>query len=219
MIIIFIHHCHHYHHYYHHHLYRHLYHHHHHHHKVKPFDYFVPNLGLSYCKCGNGLQGLGISNDFVPVIASEEVDDSVQCAIKTMINSSLTVIGPHLYKGILIISFFENRSSKGFFGLVNNNEKIVFERWKIPILVNENVIPNNTMNNASLSIVPAPEILLAREQIQLRILYIIDAASYVDHIPPSLYEYEIDAGITGEQKIEQSMVARLINSPSLLSNL
>jgi hypothetical protein len=50
-------------------------------------------------------------------------------------------------------------------------------------------------------------------------LYIIDAASYVDHIPPSLYEYEIDAGTAGEQKIEQSMVARLINSPSLLSNL
>ena len=194
--------------------------------QIKPCDSFVPGLGLSYLKCGNGLQGLSSSSssssssqqDFIPVIASEEVDESVVLALKCMMNC-LTAVGPNLYRSVLILSFYEFRETKGFFGLINNNEKVVFERWKIPILVNENSsVPSNTITNPNLSITPSQEILLAREQIQLRLLYIIEVASYVDHVPPSLYEYEIEAGISGERK-EQSIVTRLINSPSLLSNL
>ena len=188
--------------------------------QIKACDSFVPGLGLSYLKCGNGLQGLITSSqqDFIPVVASEEVDESVILALKCMTNC-LTPVGPNLYRSVLILSFYESRNTKAFFGFMNNNEKVVFERWRIPILVNENTsVPNNTITNPNLLITPSQEILLAREQIQLRILYIIEIASYVDHVPPSLYEYEIEAGIAGEKK-EQSIVTRLINSPSLLSNL
>ena len=132
-------------------------------------------------------------------------------------NKFLTVVGPNLFRSVLIISFYEYRSSKGFFGLINNTEKVVFERWKFPVLINQNIVPN-----INLVITPPPEILLAREQIQLRLLNIIDeVVNYVDHVPPSLYEYEIEAGFLGGaiEKNGQSMVTRLINSPSLLSNL
>jgi len=178
-------------------------------------------LGLSYLKCGTGLQGLSSGlQDYIPIIASEDVEDSIILALKSL-NNCLTVVGPHLYRSLLIISFYEYRSAKGFFGLVTNTEKIVFERWKLPILINQNIIPSTVIKPNFLTIPPSPEILLAREQIQLRILCIIDEANYVDHVPPSLYEYEIEAGFgfLGEKNEQQSIVTRLINSPSLLSNL
>lgn len=179
--------------------------------QIKACDEFIPKLGLCYLKCGNGINNLQTSDEFVPVIASEEVEESVILALKSMLNC-LTTVGPNLYRGIIIISFYEYRSSRSFLGLMNNLEKVVFERWKIPILVNENIIPsNNPITN------PNMEILQARENIQSKILQIIEFAGYVDHVPNS-YEYAIEAGFSGEKR-EASMVAKLINSPSLLSNL
>lgn len=46
-------------------------------------------------------------------------------------------MGPFLSKGIILISFFEKREVKGFFGLVSSTENIYFERWRIPVLIDE----------------------------------------------------------------------------------
>ena len=55
----------------------------------------------------------------------------------------------------------------------------------------------------------------ARNQLQKSILWVLEIANKaIDHVPPSLYEYEIEVtGPTGER--EQSLVARLINSPMI----
>ena len=43
--------------------------------------------------------------------------------------------------GRMILSFFEKRTTQAFFGLVQNEEKVVFEQWVIPILVDINPSP------------------------------------------------------------------------------
>jgi hypothetical protein len=50
---------------------------------------------------------------------------------------SLTPVAPNLSKGMIILSFFERREVKGFFGLVSNQESVYFERWRLPVLVND----------------------------------------------------------------------------------
>lgn len=50
--------------------------------------------------------------------------------------------------GRLILSFFEKRTTQAFFGLVQNQEKVVFEQWIIPILVDTTASPGG-MDHAS----------------------------------------------------------------------
>ena len=85
---------------------------------VKPEDHVCELLApLCYAKCG-------------PL----DVDNTVTQAI-TSLQNSLTSVGPYLSKGMIVLSFFEKREVKGFFGLVSNPEKVYFERWRIPIVV------------------------------------------------------------------------------------
>lgn len=65
-----------------------------------------------------------------------DVDATVDEAIHSL-KASLTSVGPFLSKGIILISFFEKREVKGFFGLVSSTENIYFERWRIPVLIDE----------------------------------------------------------------------------------
>lgn len=64
------------------------------------------------------------------------MDATVEEAIQSL-KASLTSVGPFLSKGIILISFFEKREVKGFFGLVSSTENIYFERWRIPVLIDE----------------------------------------------------------------------------------
>jgi hypothetical protein len=152
---------------------------------VKPEDHQCIELApLIFAKCG-------------PI----DVDESVKRAILNL-NQLLTPVGPHLSKATIVLSFFEHRETKGFFGLISNHEKVYFERWRIPIIINElpltrmnNNNNNNNSNNNNDSREDNEELYLlnhARDQIQNRILTIIQHVNTsIDHVPPSLYEYEI----------------------------
>lgn len=54
-----------------------------------------------------------------------------------------------------------------------------------------------------------------RNQLHKSIIYVLEIANKsIDHVPPALYEYEIEVtGPAGER--EQSLVTRLINSPMI----
>lgn len=87
---------------------------------VKPEDHVCQRLApIVYAKCG-----------------PSDVDATVEEAIQSL-KASLTSVGPFLSKGIILISFFEKREVKGFFGLVSSTENIYFERWRIPVLIDE----------------------------------------------------------------------------------
>lgn len=144
---------------------------------VKPEDHQCIELSpLIFAKCG-----------------PNDVDESVKRAIFNL-NQLLTPVGPHLSKATIVLSFFEHRETKGFFGLISNHEKVYFERWRIPVIINE--LPLTRMNNDNNNLKEDNEELyllnFARDQIQNRILTIIqDVNTSIDHVPPSLYEYEI----------------------------
>ena len=77
----------------------------------------------------------------------DDVDGTVSDAIATL-RRSLLPCGPKLTKGIVVLSFFEKRESKTVFGLFSNVDKVYFERWRIPIVVNDSPLPRG-MDEAS----------------------------------------------------------------------
>ena len=65
-----------------------------------------------------------------------KVDDSIETFLRT-----LTPIGPELMAGNLGISFFERRTKNKLFGLVNQEEKVVWEQWILRVVVNNTPRP------------------------------------------------------------------------------
>jgi autophagy-related protein 101 len=65
-----------------------------------------------------------------------KVDDSIETFLRT-----LTPIGPELMAGNLAVSFFERRSKNKLFGLVNQEEKVVWEQWILRVVVNNTPRP------------------------------------------------------------------------------
>jgi hypothetical protein len=65
-----------------------------------------------------------------------KVDDSIETFLRT-----LTPIGPELMAGNLAISFFERRSKNKLFGLVNQEERVVWEQWILRVVVNNTPRP------------------------------------------------------------------------------
>ena len=65
-----------------------------------------------------------------------KVDDSIETFLRM-----LTPIGPELMAGNLGISFFERRTKNKLFGLVNQEEKVVWEQWILRVVVNNTPRP------------------------------------------------------------------------------
>jgi hypothetical protein len=65
-----------------------------------------------------------------------KVDDSIEAFLRM-----LTPIGPELMAGNLGISFFERRTKNKLFGLVNQEEKVVWEQWILRVVVNNTPRP------------------------------------------------------------------------------
>ena len=94
---------------------------------MKPEDHICERLApIVYAKCG-------------PL----DVDSTVDEAIESL-KSSLASVGPYLSKGIILISFYEKREIKGFFGLTSTIENIYFERWRIPVVIDERPLLSST---------------------------------------------------------------------------
>jgi len=191
---------------------------------VKPEDHICDRLApIVYAKCG-----------------PSDVDATVNEAIEGL-QASLTSVGPFLSKGIILLSFFEKREMKGFFGLVSRYENVYFERWRIPVLVNErsiykddrydnfhenngdrnNYIKKNQKDFEDREVADSERKYFfdsAIDVVQKRLLTILEAVNNsTDHVPPTMYEYEIETtGPLGERR-EQSIVTRLINSNQMNS--
>jgi hypothetical protein len=171
---------------------------HYHHRSVRPADVHCKKIApLTYAKCGN-----------------DHVENSVTEAI-ALLKKSLVQVGPGLSRGVVILSFFEKRENKGFFGMLTTQEKVYFERWRIPILVNENPLESSSgggggggvggrggssgSNQGGSSAHQASNreyrhrvYETAREEIKQRMLCIFENAnSSVDHVPATAYEFEI----------------------------
>eukprot|EP00511_Aplanochytrium_stocchinoi_P004102 CAMPEP_0204840606 /NCGR_PEP_ID=MMETSP1346-20131115/38307_1 /ASSEMBLY_ACC=CAM_ASM_000771 /TAXON_ID=215587 /ORGANISM="Aplanochytrium stocchinoi, Strain GSBS06" /LENGTH=237 /DNA_ID=CAMNT_0051978123 /DNA_START=331 /DNA_END=1044 /DNA_ORIENTATION=+ len=78
-----------------------------------------------------------------------KVEENVDKAISKFC-SNLQLVGPGLGGGQLWVSFYERREKKAFFGIHANKEKLYWERWIIPVVVNlspHNIKSNSTVND------------------------------------------------------------------------
>lgn len=101
----------------------------------------------------------------------EDVEETVRNSIADL-GKSMLHVGPNLSRGVLTLSFYDKRETKGFFGIMNSEEKVYFERWRIPILVNENQFPRE--GDAASEISRIRLIDTAREQIKKLMLTIFE---------------------------------------------
>jgi len=172
--------------------------------EVKPIDVVCSKLGpLTYAKCGG----------------RKDIHDHVKESIKLLL-SQLAPVGPNLKKSTLLLQFYDQREAQKFFGLFTTAEKVIFERWHIPVRVDETTFHKTDIEQQNIE--KAHFIQYAREQIERSILNIIEQSSSIDHIPPtSLYQYDITCspyGI-GNDRQDQTLVAKLMYSPTLHSGL
>mmetsp|Transcript_12024 Transcript_12024/g.12088 ORF Transcript_12024/g.12088 Transcript_12024/m.12088 type:complete len:202 (+) Transcript_12024:140-745(+) len=162
---------------------------------VRPVDSHCSSLEpLTFAKCG------------VP-----DIDKAVKDAIESF-QLSLCRVSPNNSKGVVVLSFYEKRSSRGFFGLTNNEEKVYFERWKIPVIVNDEVFrPDDINDKIELKRIRD----FGREQIQQRMMTIIESVNAsMDHVPPSMYEYDFNYA---ERRDQHSIMSKIVYPPALFN--
>ncbi|GMI37114.1 hypothetical protein TeGR_g13466 [Tetraparma gracilis] len=151
---------------------------------VLPSSVACPNLALSYSKIGR----------------VEDVDRQVAGAIDSFLGA-LTPIGPELSKGVLSLSFFERRVSKAFLGLVSTEERVVWEAWSLPLLVNSTPRP---VNEDGASVIERSRIQESTEAtLRASLLHIHACASSISHVPP------------GEER--ENVYARVAQMPALIN--
>lgn len=121
-------------------------------------------------------------------VGCSSVTRAVERAVMSLTSESLVPAGPELLKGAIVLSFFERRRSRSLFGLVSNEEKIVWEQWTTPVLVSTRPRDASTTsdlerrrerNNA--------DHLLRRTINDVHTL----VNGPLDHVPSSMYEFEI----------------------------
>lgn len=105
---------------------------------VQPEDVHCERLKpLTYAKCG-------------PCDIDQNVNDSLD-----MLQRFKSPVGPKIQKGIINLTFYEHREKEALFGWIHSKEKVYFERWKIPIVIDErgfeHVPRSSSLSSRSLS--------------------------------------------------------------------
>lgn len=169
------------------------------------------------------------------------LDKKVDDAIENFLNKSLKQIGPELLSGNLTLSFFERRASKQLFGLVSHEEKVIWEQWVLYVVVNNTPRP---VNDDHASIMERQRIQdTAEAMIRSVFMKLYDCASGatdsvhqsqnqgrgggihnhtnthtgngLDHIPPSMYEFEIRCSKRADDR--EDVISRVRKMPALLN--
>jgi hypothetical protein len=96
-----------------------------------------------------------------------------------MLFKSKSTVGPQLSKGVILLTFFEKRENKALFGFIRSEEKVCFEQWKIPVVLDEKEIPRQSFSLSpkyAMSVEYERQNIFnhARNQVQQRILSILE---------------------------------------------
>lgn len=142
-------------------------------------------------------------------VGVSSVTRAVERAV-TSLNDFLVPAGPELLKGALVLSFFERRRSRSLFGLVSNEEKVIWEQWTAPVLVSTRPLDHSSDLERRRATMDA-DLLLRRT--------ISDVHTHlnagVDHVPNSMYEFEILPKTHARNGQRDAGYARLMLNPPL----
>ncbi|CAM9420720.1 unnamed protein product, partial [Phaeothamnion confervicola] len=152
---------------------------------VEPREAHCEHFDLTFARCG-----------------VRDIDKTVDDAIEQLLHDSLMDAGPDLAKGCITLSFFERRRGTAWLGLVPTEEKVVWEQWVIPVLVNKVPAPiaQDQASGECMFAFRAKAELLAQQRLQetaevllhtrMRDIFGI-ANGPIDHVPPVMYEFEV----------------------------
>jgi len=139
----------------------------------------------------------------------KKVDESIQNFLM-----KLSQIGPELLSGGLTLSFFERRKTQQLFGLVSNEERVVWEQWHLHVVVNNTPRP---VSDDCASVIERQRIQDTSEGMLRSVLvkaYEIAGAS-IDHVPPVMYEFEINCSKKVDDR--ENVYSRVTNMPNLIN--
>eukprot|EP01036_Dinobryon_divergens_P025609 gene25609-34175_t len=92
-------------------------------------------------------------------------------------------------RGEIVLSFYDRKEVKEYFGFVTRHEQIYFERWKIAIVLVEE---KPQSNNSNASLLKEQQYQSAYDQLSAIVLSIIESVNAAsDHLPLALYDYEM----------------------------
>jgi len=109
-----------------------------------------------------------------------------------MLNITMTNIGPKLSRGMLTLSYLQRREKSGFFGFTSMSEKVYFERWRLSVVVSHSPFLSSRDEAGEVERERARD--SCRNQLQLRMLHLFQAANQDSDALPSEYEHEFDVG-------------------------
>eukprot|EP00536_Pseudo-nitzschia_multiseries_P015699 jgi/Psemu1/292154/fgenesh1_pg.934_\ len=139
----------------------------------------------------------------------KKVDESIQNFLM-----KLSQIGPELLSGGLTLSFFERRKTQQLFGLVSNEERVVWEQWHLRVVVNNTPRP---VSDDCAAMIERQRIQDTAEGMLRSVLvkaYEIAGAS-IDHVPPVMYEFEISCSKKVDDR--ENVYSRVTNMPNLIN--
>ena len=137
---------------------------------------------------------------------------AVDTAVDQLLTGKLVAAGPELSKGGLVLSFFERRTTTALFGLVSNEERVVWEQWVLPVLVDHT--PQATSDDTASSLERARLKDEGEALLRQRISDVFEAVgASTDHVPPVMYEFQLDAG---PEEARESLYSRVVQTPKLL---
>eukprot|EP01084_Bolivina_argentea_P198942 340503_1 len=155
-----------------------------------PKESYCRSFDLSFSRCGVA-----------------DVDRMVDEAVDAL-QSALTPAGPDIRKGCATLSFFERRVKKSMFHLISNEEKIHWEYWILPIVVNDMLPEPGTPGKLERRQSSSSEIekqclslehmreerhrAEAHDMLTSRLEKIFEIVNgTIEHVPPVMYEFSI----------------------------
>jgi len=119
-----------------------------------------------------------------------------------------------MIQGGLTLSFFERRKTQQLFGLVSNEERVIWEQWHLHVVVNNTPRP---VNDDRASVIERQRMQDTAEGMLRSVLEkaFEIAGSSVDHVPPVMYEFKIICS----KKIDdrENVYSRVTNMPNLIN--
>ncbi|KAL3805522.1 hypothetical protein ACHAWO_000660 [Cyclotella atomus] len=138
-----------------------------------------------------------------------KVDDSIETFLR-----SLAPIGPELMAGCLTLSFYERKAKNKLFGLVHQEEKVVWEQWVLRVVVNNTPRP---MGGDEASVIERQRIQDTAEGMLKAALFRVFelAGNEIVHIPSVMYDFDINNTKNPDDRDE--VYSRVSNMPALIN--
>lgn len=162
---------------------------------------------------GGGGGGGGLGGAQQQISLESDLDRRVDDAIENFLRT-LTQIGPELLSGCLTLSFFERRASKQLFGLMNHEERVVWEQWIIRVVVNNTPRP---VGEDSASVIERQRMQDTAERLlKSALLKVFEiTGGDIDHVPPVMFEFDISCSKRADDR--ENFTSRVSNMPALIN--